>query len=266
MGVGGQGLVFPQRLLRYLFGGLDFVVRFGADGYIKPAGKPAPRLPANMEEKKPSVDDLINNLSGISVSPPSSKPSSATLRVETGGSPVDQKHVFDLKTRSIFTKTKNDHLADELPRLWVAQIPHFILAFHQSGFFAPGEIQIKDVREEVKVWERNQATHLANLAALIHRMVDVVSGMPSAKFELRCHEVGRLEIREQLPDAGDILSPEARTRWEGACHHVDGESYDEKDYDSESDRKYQLSWDEGSEKDFTACSADDCGYCGHCSY
>ncbi|KAK4449061.1 hypothetical protein QBC34DRAFT_351756 [Podospora aff. communis PSN243] len=253
-----------QRLLRYSFGGLDFVIRFGADGYIKPAGKPAPSQPSTEREKGPSVDDLIETMSSAAVVPRKA-PAAGALKVETAGSPVDQKNVFDLKTRSIFTKEKKDHLADELPRLWVAQIPFFILAFHKSGYFAPSEIQIRDVREDVRVWEKNQAANLARLAALLHRIVDIVSSTPSLKVELRCCEVGKLEIREKLAEAGDILSSVVRARWETVCD-AGVDSYDEKDYDLDSDREDRLSWDEGSEKDFTACSADDCGYCGHCPY
>jgi hypothetical protein len=268
-----KGSCSHQRLLQYSFGGLDCVVRFGADGYIKPTGKPAPPQSPVLNEKKPSVDDLISSLSGISVPPPDIKPSAVTLKVETAGSPVDQKDVFDLKTRSIFTKLKKDHLADELPRLWVAQIPTFILAFHQSGFFAPSEIQIKDVREEVKLWERNQVTHLTRLAALLHEIVDLLASAPSGKVELRCCEAEKLEVKQQLADAGDVLSPGVRARWEDACAGKldDVDSWGEKgelneENDSGSDREDRLSWDEGSEQDFTACSADECGYCGHCEY
>ncbi|KAK0643160.1 geranylgeranyl pyrophosphate synthetase [Cercophora newfieldiana] len=264
-----KGSCSHQRLLRYSFGGLNCVVRFGADGYISPAGWSAPHSASTANEKKPSVDDLINTLSGISVPSPDIEPSKGTLKVEKAGTAVDQRDVFDLKTRSIWTKLKKDHLADELPRLWVAQIPYFILAFHQSGFFAPNEIQIKNVRKKVKVWEKNQATHLASLAALIHRIIDVVSAKPSRKIELRCCETGKLEVRERLADAGEILSPGVRSRWEGEwekgalSEKGDPDSEDEPYWD---DRDDQLSWDEGSEKDFTACSADDCGYCGHCPY
>jgi len=259
-----------NRLLRYSFGELDFVVRFGADGYISPATALPRRSPANLastNKKPPSLEDVINGLSNISVPSHNTKaPSnpSTTLKVETAGSPIDQSHVFDLKTRSIFTKLKKDYLADELPRLWVTQIPHFILAFHKSGYFAPNEIQIKDVREHVKAWERSHATDLAKLAALIHRVVYLVSSTPSAKFELRFHVVGELEVREKLPDAGDILSSEVRARWESSCDAA-SDAYCEKDWDGPGSDD-GLSWDEGSEKDFTACSADDCGYCGHCPY
>ena len=36
--------------------------------------------------------------------------------------------------------------------------------------------------------------------------------------------------------------------------------------ESRGDAFASRSEDEGSDKDFTACSASDCGYCGHCSY
>jgi hypothetical protein len=37
-------------------------------------------------------------------------------------------------------------------------------------------------------------------------------------------------------------------------------------YNSEDQRKSEDDRDDESEKDFTACSAEDCGYCGHCDY
>jgi hypothetical protein len=48
---------------------------------------------------------------------------------------------------------------------------------------------------------------------------------------------------------------------DGNMGNDDGEDfYDDYRYDDFSKS------DDGSEKDFTACSADDCGYCGHCTY
>ena len=43
------------------------------------------------------------------------------------------------------------------------------------------------------------------------------------------------------------------------------ENGDEGVYD-EDNTHYGYSRDSESPTDFTACSADDCGYCGHCSY
>lgn len=69
------------------------------------------------------------------------------LKVLRGGNQVPQSAVFDLKTRSI-KKMDVDTIAEELPRLWISQIPNFILAYHTQGVF--NDIQIHDVRDAVK--------------------------------------------------------------------------------------------------------------------
>jgi len=258
------------RLLRYKFGGLNLVVRYGADGYIKDStAEPAvTQSPAtDIKGKSTSIDDLTSALSGISVSSALPNPESA-LRVEPAGTIVVQKHTFDLKTRSIYTKGKKDHLADELPRLWLTQTPNFILAYHTQGYFSPGDIQIRDVRPDVEHWEKSESGQLGRLAALVHQIVELVSDAPHNKLELRCHEAGMLEVREQLPDAGGVLSDEVRVRWEATPGPVVEGPYLVEDWSSEDGNydDYYREWDEESEKDFTACSADDCGYCGHCDY
>lgn len=40
----------------------------------------------------------------------------------------------------------------------------------------------------------------------------------------------------------------------------------ENDEDFGPSRRYRSYYDSGSEPDYTACSASDCGYCGRCSY
>ena len=80
-----------------------------------------------------------------------------------------------------------------------------------------------------------------------------------------------MELREQAGENLSTLSPEIEPRWigghggdaaketgAGAENHYPGPGDDEDDeYFYHSDK---------SVKDFTACSADDCGYCGHCTY
>ncbi|KAK3680857.1 hypothetical protein B0T22DRAFT_434969 [Podospora appendiculata] len=248
-----------QRLVRYGFGGLRFVVRAEADGYIQESvtGKDAARS-ADID-----IDDLIGELSNSQVSP--AVQPSAALKVKIGGSLVPQSRVFDLKTRSIFTKDKKNHLGDELPRLWVSRIPNFILAFHTRGVFEKKDIAITDVRGDVQKWQADHSHELAHFAALVHQIIKIVSARPDKKLEL-CHlDVGRLDVREQLPDAGEVLSRLVRARWEDACVTTTNEAGEQDGAKSGMDGDLILDWEETKPGgDFTSCSSA-CGYCGKCS-
>jgi hypothetical protein len=292
-GVRGYGHAFPeanttweapvkgssshQRLIRYSFGGLDFLVRFEADGYIKESGSLSPVI-ASTETKADrdvSVDSLAGLLSGVTV-PTQSAESTTSLVIEEGGTLIDQHRIFDLKTRSIKSRFLKDHLDEQLPRLWISQIPNFILAFHTIGVFKPADTEVKDVSSEIDKWERTHSQDLARLAALVHKIVELVSASDDCKFELRCGEIGKLEVHDQLPDAGDALSPEIAEQWRNQSAHASGLRLDVHvdDSDSDCDDKYDRNWQdyegnsdrESENLDYTACSAHDCGYCGKCPY
>ena len=275
-----RGSASHQRLMQYDFGGLHLLVRFEGDGFVappdwvpglEPSISPAPTHAVH------NIDSLTESLGRSKVSPEISS-TTAKLVVKHAGRLVGQSHVFDLKTRSIKRKGE-DFLADELPRLWLAQIPKFVLAFHDRGRFELAEIPVRDIEADVLKWERDHETELALLAALIHRIISLSRSQPGKKLELLHERFGILEVREQLPDAGDVLSAEAREAWcgnkvdEPDCKtpELGGQTthatVDEPDdiyetFDGELDAHDQ--WDD-EDKDFTACSVS-CGYCGHCNY
>ncbi|KAK3315660.1 hypothetical protein B0H66DRAFT_536524 [Apodospora peruviana] len=307
-----------QRLIRYKFAGLYLVVRFEADGYIQPKSPTnksnTPKGPAATDV---SINDLVGALSDSKVAANLSKSTTKSLEVKAGGSIVDQKHIFDLKTRSIKTRFTKDHLAEELPRLWVTQIPTLILAYHTRGLFKHDDIQINDVSSDVQKWEKEHLSEISRLAALIHKILDLVAAAPGGKLEL-CHQtVGKLDVRQQLPDAGDVLSAAVKIRWEGTALGLEvferycpnkrtgqiltglvgsastevridneiGSVHTQRSVESAPTKLLQdngktntnfkrdddkemdegIEWDDGSEKDFTACSLE-CEYCGRCSY
>lgn len=127
------------------------------------------------------------------------------------GEVVSQDAIFDLRTRSIKKKGYEDVLSDELPRFWIAQIPKFILAYHTRGVF--DDIQVQDVRSNVEEWEKSHQAELSRLAALIHRIMNTARERADGKLELCYNGVGKVEVREQMPDAGDVLSAETRATW-----------------------------------------------------
>jgi hypothetical protein len=273
-----KGSVSHQRVLSYRFGGLRFLTRFEGDGYVMAKGKDeggshTGPTRANAENPRGAVDGLAAMLDQNRVSAVV-PPTASELTVSSAGKLVDQECIFDLKTRSIRKKetaTVEDTFSEQLPRLWVSQVPKFILAYHDRGKFE--NITVRDARKDVKTWEREQADVLSRLAALIHHIIDVVKSRPDGKLELRHVKVGVLEVREQLADAGDALSDRVKALWAKERGMADGVTSEREDLDHDQDQDQDFDdnedgydWDERSEPDFTACSADDCGYCGRCSY
>jgi hypothetical protein len=269
-----KGSVSHQRVVSYRFGGLCFLVRFQGDGYIPAKGEDedsiATRLPrAGGGGSTCAVDGLAALLDQNRVTT-IVPPTDSELTVLSAGKGVAQGCMFELKTRSIRKKEaaiSEDTFSEQLPRLWVSQIPKFILAYHDRGIFE--DISVRDVREDVEAWEREHADDLSRLAALLHQIVELVKSRPDGKLEVRHVKVGMLEIREQLADAGDALSDPMKILWTKEKSMADGVTSESEDLvrgrDSDGDGD-GIDWDERSEPDFTACSAEDCGYCGRCSY
>ncbi|KAK1829286.1 hypothetical protein QBC39DRAFT_136648 [Podospora conica] len=268
-----KGSSSHQRLIRYMFAGFNFFVRFEADGYIKGSGSPSPAVADSAKEKGKkkvtTIDSLAGLLKDVTVPEKSTEPGTGSLVVKEGGTLVDQQTIFDLKTRSIKSRFFKDHLEEQLPRLWISQIPNFILAFHANGTFNPADTKVEDVRTKIKDWEKAHSQDLTRLAALINDIIDLVTVADDCKLELRCAEMGKLEVRSQLPDAGDVLSPELADKWKSLSVHELARRVQADDSESECDdvKAYDTYSDTGSaDLDYTACSAHDCGYCGKCPY
>jgi hypothetical protein len=243
-----KGSASHQRLIQYAFAGLRLAVRFEGDGYI---AETQDISPPSRSSNTTSVDDLIPALIAGGVS--TQVAPGDQVKVKHGGEIVPQNSIFDLKTRSI-KKLGDDTLDQEIPRLWVAQISKFILAYHTRGVF--NQIETKDVRKEVQEWERVHSTELSHLAALMHRIVSEVRTRADGKLELCCDGTGKLEVREQRSEAGDALSMQTRARWVLSQEASPDEE--------------EIAWvdsgaDEDKDEDYTACSFD-CGYCGRCTY
>ncbi|KAL8947730.1 MAG: hypothetical protein Q9222_006026 [Ikaeria aurantiellina] len=262
-----------QRISRYDFGGLNILARCEADGYLKnllPTGNQAGK--AMQSSVKVDLDASLSSALQMGMQKPQS---GEQLTINHGGELVPQKAIFDLKTRS-FRKKDQDTLAETLPRLWMAQIPNFILAYHQAGLF--DDIRVQDVREEIDDWERDNQDLLGRFGHLLRQIVAFARANKDTKLELRRHDQGDLEVRKQTDDIDmSALSDEVKERWifgpSGGSEHSISDPDEEQGRglgrsgggitntdDEESEE------DDGEEKDYTACSAEDCGYCGECRY
>lgn len=287
LGVRGYGHAFPeayttwepdvkrslshQRILKYQFGGLDMMVRFEGDGYIKsgpksgPASGPAPR-------KTSDGSEVLDQLQGLRLRQERDEAGTNTrntrntrkegivdgLQVDNAGETVLQESMFELKTRSV-KRQGSDVLGEQLPRLWVAQISKFILAYHDRGLF--GDVSVRDVKEEVQEWEAQNKDALGRLVTLLDRIIATAHSRQDDELEIVRQTGGALEIRRRASDAGTAFSETVRRDWAewldgaGAVRTVEGNCSERQCSQSESSSD--------GEQDFTACDAE-CAYCGKC--
>ncbi|KAK7510213.1 uncharacterized protein IWZ02DRAFT_427691 [Phyllosticta citriasiana] len=265
-GVKGYGHTFPeayttwegrtkgseshQRIVQHDFAGLNCLVRFESDGYLK-----------NLDPEGEETDDEYPHLT---------IDTGTSLKMVTGGRKVAQNAVFDLKTRST-KRIDQDVLGEEIQRLWLSQTPNFVLAYHDWGTFK--DIRVDDIRKNIDVFENQHQEKLAQLATLLRKISTLAKARPDKKLEVRRKELDVLEIREQANGSSEVLPEDVKEWWmDGAAASPGKNASDEEffsspaspedgvivsDSDAESER---------SELDYTACSASSCGYCGHCRY
>lgn len=295
-GIKGHGHTFPEaytawdrevkgsdtshRILKYRFGGLRMLVRAEADAYIaEKTDGPLPLGSSRSAEKRRAsaststtattaditdLGQLFAKLNSTSQASPPVTQSATKIDIVNGtGRPVDQSQVLEIKTRGFWKKDKEDTVAEEMPKLWLAQIPNFVVAYHNQGRFE-ADIQVQDVRPRVDRWEKLAKRELAAFAALLHKVMAVVKERPDKKIELCRIGQGQLEIREQLADAGELLSEEMKGRWKDG-RKKSGETVDPLTEKDEQGSELGVgdvgAWDD--EEDWTFCS-DECGYCGRC--
>jgi hypothetical protein len=159
-------------------------------------------------------------------------------------------------------------MAEIYPRLWVSQVPNFTVAYHRQGTFKEENIQIADVRDEVLNWQGENQESLDQLHLLLNLIIRFTeTANVTGQLEIRRPGPDTIEIRERATDGNHVLPSELLHRWTTGAEHVDEESrfggglYGGDDgYCSRSDSDAEL------DKDYTACSAEGCGYCGRCTY
>jgi hypothetical protein len=299
-GIKGHGHTFPEayttwdrdvkgsdtshRILKYRFGGLRMLVRAEVDAYL--ANKDDSALPpgaTRSAEKKggsapsptptdiTSISQLISTLNPTAKPPPS--PSSSATKINIVKSPVlhrpvPQSQLLEIKTRGIWKKDKEDTAAEEMPKLWLAQIPNLVVAYHDRGTFL-SDIPVQSVGLRVERWEKLAKRELSCFAALLHEVVGMVRARSDKKLELCRTGKGGLEVREQCADAGELLSEETKGRWmdggkkggEAGDGGADEYGLEAEGGGAEIGISDDGAWDGG--EDWTFCSGE-CGYCGEC--
>ncbi|KAJ4343626.1 hypothetical protein N0V95_006634 [Ascochyta clinopodiicola] len=273
---GVQGSETHQRIVQYHLGDLQCLVRFECDGFFDDSfDDSAKSLSHEASRGKdsaafPSDNVLAQTLSSTAIS--TARPTSTgALAVQHRGSVVPSNSIFDLKTRSGKYK-KEINMDDITPQLWLKQIPNFVVAYHDgAGLFE--DIQIRNVRSLVSVWEQDNARSIRDLIVLLKKIIDVAKADTRGLLEVYCPGTGELEIRRQAGDGVHALPSALGEEWTRRCESDGGYQFgkDDTGYGASPDFLDESfgDSDDGSDddgKDFTACSADDCGYCGRCTY
>ncbi|KAI4689111.1 hypothetical protein J4E81_007828 [Alternaria sp. BMP 2799] len=267
-----KGSETHQRIIRYEFGGLECLVRFESDGYIDDSLAVRDVAPAQTAGDQ---DELLQAFqqAAIGRSPSNAMGKPEELKIEHGGSTVPHHSIFDLKTRSGKYKKPID-MTDIYPALWMKQISNFIVAYHDGhGLFE--DIQVQDVKKDVRAWVRENRDGIRRFATLLNEIVDIAKSSTNKLLEVYCPGADRLEIRTQYGDGVHALPADLVERWEKTETNVSSTHDDASDEDEYNDGGVDLNArygfgsgydDSGSEPDYTACSAEDCGYCGKCTY
>ena len=269
-----KGSSSHHRVAEYVFGGLKYLLRFESDCYLaEKAGSIDKAPPAPQGSKAGFVDTEALLSSSDTMSIGERRPTTdQALVVRKGGREVDQAAAVEIKTRAAHKPLDMDSV---LPRLWISQTPNLIAAYHKGGRF--DDVQILDVRKDISKWEEQNSGNLRKLNTLIRRIIDTVQESNSMKCRVRGSESGNLEIwalddshQSALPDdlclkltehKGFEDENELEQLGRGTPPDYCAEDY--KDFGNDHDYD---DWDNESDKDFTACSSEDCGNCGHCNY
>lgn len=213
-----QGCWSHQRVISYNLAGMSCLVRFGADGYLPnlvPEDLKTEGDPTNYAGD--TVEDLLSSMQGTTVS--GSKPATASsdvknqkIEVLKKGRHIPQDGIFDLKTRSA-KKIDVDILKDEIARLWIKQVPNFIVAYHVRGTF--NDVRVQDVRENLKKWEEAEKPALIKFAGLLQMVVAFARSTVNGRIEIE-HEEGTnvLNLREQAGVANGVLPSSLMSHWD----------------------------------------------------
>jgi hypothetical protein len=256
-----KGSETHQRIIQYSFGSLTCLVRFECDGYIKDQSPNVGKVANSADHVD---DDLLSafNTASISKAPVPIAHDNDRVQIERGGAEVPQHSIFDLKTRSGKRKIDID-MSDIYPQLWIKQVPNFIVAYHDgAGFFK--EVRVQDVRADVREWEADNAEAIRRLAILLDKITTFARD-DGGLLEVYCPRKDCLELRRQHGDGMHALPEDLREAW------ANDVLSDSEDGGLELNQRYQYHEDwtadsDESEPDYTACSAEDCGYCGKCTY
>ncbi|KAI9849754.1 MAG: hypothetical protein M1838_006255 [Thelocarpon superellum] len=261
-----RGSSSHHRVARYELAGWTYLVRFECAAYL-PEKLGTTRRASFRSSPNAGGDDPAVALRGAADLMTIGEQEPGTgggLALRRCGRAIDQGATVEIKTRAAHKRLE---LSSVLPRLWISQIPNLIVAYHKAGRF--DEVQVSEIRAELDAWEAANGVNLSKLDTLIRRIVETIGNTVAMKGRICVTPNGTLQIYALDVGHPSVLPDDLarKLREDGDVGYERGEhlrdAYD--DDDDHFDRD-DFGDEEGSPKDFTACSSSGCGFCGHCDY
>ena len=198
--VSAKGSTSHHRVVRYVFGGMTFLVRSAVDAYLRDRVEGVERADG---DKRTDGEDLVDFVKALSLDepPPSFRSMrTATVAVIPGGRQIPHAATLELSTRS--NRARNaDLCAQKMPDLWISQTANFLGAYHTYNYFTGfgprgsrkwrggrsgranrgslprltrfTDIKIKPLKDELVAWETANAKKLSLLVVVIKKVVEV---------------------------------------------------------------------------------------------
>lgn len=206
-----KGSTSHQRVIRYTFGELTYLIRTESDGWLPERLTSEELASAKADACLTKGDDDMASLEQAAESVSISQKTATTddaLELRHGGRKIPQKAVFDLKTRSALRKF---NMADIIPRLWLNQTPNFLIGYHKFGLFE--DIQVHAVHEQILEWEESNQRWLNPLSAVVHRIIEIAKSCKGQGLEISRFGTGELLIRKLLDDEWHALPSDLHRKW-----------------------------------------------------
>lgn len=216
-----KGSASNQRIISYDLGGLKCVVRSECDGVLLdkiPIKSCQNRKSGACPKDDGDLTDRFENVFTTQAAPTGK----GSPVITQAGRMIPQSSVFDLKTLSVKKKPTFD-IAVLLPRYWINQTPNAVIGWHTYGTFH--DIEIKDVREEVKLWETEHAHIIASLRSLLQNLIQFSKQPGQSRFEVRRTEDGPLELWSEMK-GWSALPNDLKAKWKNEPFDTDAESSD----------------------------------------
>lgn len=124
------------------------------------------------------------------------------------GKEVNCSSILEIKTRAA---SKNLDMNETAVQLWISQTPYLAVGYYKDGLF--NDVQIRDMAQYVRDWERNNQKLLCSLGYLLNRIIEVVKGSASQVAVVKYDGGMKLEViageRKKAPSEG------VDAKWQG---------------------------------------------------
>ena len=204
--ISAKGSTSHHRVVQYVFGGMNFLVRSAVDAYLPDqVGESEPSSGVG----KPGSEELTDFVKAMSLDEPSSYFQStitASVVVIPGGRQIPHAATAELSTRGKNSKWAADLCAKKMPDFWISQTANFIEAYYtynQDTGFSPhasrvnwrgaprrstkavsqppltrfNDIKIKPLKEELVAWETANARLLSKLLTVIKKVIEAATDL-----------------------------------------------------------------------------------------